>query len=183
MRATHDLAGGNVAAARPVRGAGQLDRAWASALLTWGRLNAPMLGLDAATLEVDGGNASFRVNQDGFPTAVVSARFIQRAQRDGSGLPTRLAGVPLVGGTTVIAEGDGRIHHAVHSPVPGVGAAGDEVLGRLIEEAEPLALDALDCLRVDPPAGTATSSSSRSRVPRPRRGPALRPPTEVGSGG
>ena len=183
VMATHDLGGASALPTRPVRGAGQLDSAWRAALLAWGRRNAPLLGLDASTLEVDGGNASFRVNQDGFPTAVVSARFIQRAQPGTANLPERLEGVPLVGGTTVIAEGAGRIRHAVHTPVPGVGAAGDALLGRLVDEAQPLALDALDCLRVDPPTSSTTSSPRRTRAPRPRRVPVSQPPTDVPGGG
>ncbi len=183
VMATHDLGGPGSLPARPARGTWQLDRSWATALLAWGRNNAALLGLDPAALVVDGGNASFRVNQDGFPTAVVSARFVQSAVPGTAGLPKRLQGVPLVGGTTVIADGSGRIRHAVHTPVPGVGAAGQALLGRLVDEAQPLALDALDCLRVDPPTSTAPSSASRPRVPRPRRVPAPQPPVEVGSGG
>jgi hypothetical protein len=182
VMATHDLAGASALPLRPVRGAGQLDRDWTAALLTWGRKNASLLGLDASTLEVDGGNASFRVNQDGFPTAVVSARFIQRAEPGTTGLPKRLEGVPMVGGTTIIAEGSGRIRHAVHTPVPGVGTAGDALLGRLLDEAQPLALDALDCLRVDRPTGPgAPTAVSRPRVPRPRR--AVQPKPQLGARG
>ena len=145
-----------------------------TALLAWGRRNAPLLGLDASTLEVDGGNASFRVNQDGFPTAVVSARFIQRDPDGTAGLPKQLEGRPPGRGDDVIAEGGGRIRHAVHTPVPGIGAAGEALLGRLVDEAQPLALDALDCLRVDPPASSTTSSpaaghGSPDRVVCPRR--------------
>jgi hypothetical protein len=124
-----------------------------------GRRNAPLLGLDASTLEVDGGNASFRVNQDSFPTAVVSARFIQRNPDGTAGLPKQLKGVPLVGGTRIIAEGSGRIRHAVHTPVPGIGSSGEALLGRLVDEAQPLALDALDCLRVHPRVDPTTSSA------------------------
>jgi hypothetical protein len=159
VMATHDLAGASAVPIRPVRGVAQLDRAWAEALLAWGRRNAPLLGLDASTLEVDGGNASFRVNQDSFPTAVVSARFIQRNPDGTAGLPKQLKGVPLVGGTTIIAEGSGRIRHAVHTPVPGIGSSGEALLGRLVDEAQPLALDALDCLRVHPRVDPTTSSA------------------------
>lgn len=183
VMATHDLGSASALPTRPIRGAGQLDRAWGTALLAWGRRNAAVLGLDASALEVDGGNASFRVNQDGFPTAVVSARFVQRAEPGTTGLPRRLHGVPLVGGTTIIAEGSGRIRHAVHSPVPGVGAAGEALLGRLAEEAEPLGLDALDCLRVEPPARPPASAASRPRVPRPRRVPAPAPPVDAAASG
>jgi hypothetical protein len=183
VMATRDLAGASRLPAPAMRGAGRLDRDWTTALLSWGRRNARLLGLDAATLAVDGGNASLRVNQDGFPTAVVSARFVQRAEPGTIGLPKRLHGVPLIGGTTIIAEGSGRIRHAVHSPVPGVGAAGEALLGRLVAEAQPLALDALDCLRVEPPANATTSSAAGlAPVPRPRRRAAARPAADVGTG-
>lgn len=183
VMATHDLAGASRIPAPPIRGAGKLDRDWTSALLTWGRRNAALLGLDAPTLAIDGGNASFRVNQAGFPTAVVSARFVQRAEGTATGLPKRLHGVPLVGGTTIIAEGSGRIRHMVHTPVPGVGAAGEALLARLVDEAQPLALDALDCLRVDPSLSSTPSAAALAPVPRPRRRSAARSAADVGTGG
>jgi len=177
--ASHDLAGAGRNAGTPVRGSAQLDRAWRIALREWGRRNAVRLGLGDADVEVDGGNASFRINQDGFPTAVVSARFVQHNPGAGAGLPDRLAGLPLLGGTTVIAEGDGRIRHAVHKPVPGVGLAGNAELVRLVEEADPATLERLDCLMVGT-QGALPGTSAGPVLPRPRRVPA-RAPARVAS--
>jgi hypothetical protein len=183
VMATHDLGSASALPTRPIRGAGQLDRAWRTALLAWGRRNAALLGLDASALEVDGGNASFRVNQDGFPTAVVSARFVQRNPEGASLLPEHLRGVPLVGGATVIAEGNGRVRHAVHTAVPGVGASGGEALERLRQEGQPLALDALDCLRFGQPARSGPAPTVSAAVPRPRRVPSPKPGKGVPSDG
>ena len=164
VMATHDLAGGSARPARPVRGAGQLDRAWATALLAWGRSNAPLLGLDAATLEVDGGNASFRVNQDGFPTAVVSARFIQRAQPGRSGLPTRLAGVPL-------RRGDDRHRRGERAHPPRRAQPGP---GRRSRRARPCWDDSSRRPSHSPWTPWTASGSIRP--------PALRPPRAAGRG-
>ena len=102
----------------------RLDKAWRQALLGWGRRNAPALGLDAADLQVDGGNASFRWTQDGQPTAVVTARFIAQAPDTDARLAARLGGVQLTGGATVIAGADGVIRHLCAKPVPRDTASG-----------------------------------------------------------
>jgi hypothetical protein len=137
IRATQELEGSGHGPGRTGRPTPQLERAWSTALLEWGRRNAARLGLDAHQLEIDGGNASFRVNENGFPTAVVSARFTQRQTDPVAGPPATLIGVPLIGGTTFIAEGDGDIRHVVHRPVPGRGADGSVQLSRFMEQAIP----------------------------------------------
>lgn len=128
LMATRDLGPyGPQAAVR--RGGGQLDRSWRGALLKWGRSQAASLGFDSGALHVDGGNAGFRLDQDGFPTAIVSARLIQR----NGDPPSAWAGAPLLGGVTVVAAADGRILHVVRKPVPGVGSDGEAALEGLIE--------------------------------------------------
>lgn len=158
--ASHDLAG---AAGRSSRSDPQLERSWRAALRVWGTTHSTSLGLDPAALEVDGGNAGFRLDQDGFPTAVVTARFIQRNREEEARLPSRLAGLPLIGGTTVIATAGGQVRHVVHTPVPGVGTAGKAALERLLAQAAPEARAALVCVAT--PAGDAAAVP----VPIPRR--------------
>ena len=99
-------------------GATQLDNAWKAALLRWGRDHHDRLGLDPETLRVDGGNASFRWTQDGRPTTIVTARFTARDTNTETRLAPRLGGIGLVGGATVIADGDGAIRHLHRKPVP-----------------------------------------------------------------
>ena len=89
IMATQELEGSGHGPGRTGRASPQLERAWSTALLEWGRRNAARLGLDADQLEIDGGNAGFRVNENGFPTAVVSARFTQRQTDPVAGLPSR----------------------------------------------------------------------------------------------
>lgn len=153
VMATQELEGSGHGPGRTGRASPQLARAWSTALLEWGRRNSALLGLDADRLEIDGGNAGFRVNENGFPTAVVSARFTQRQTDAVPGLPSTLVGVHLIGGTTVIAEGDGHIRHVVHRPVPGRGADGSVQLARYLEQAIPRASAALSCL--GPPTARA----------------------------
>jgi hypothetical protein len=158
--ASHDLAG---AAGHSSRSDPQLERSWRAALRAWGTSHPESLGLDPAALEVDGGNAGFRLDQDGFPTAIVTARFIQRNREAEAHLPDRLAGLPLIGGTTVIATAGGQVRHVVHAPVPGVGPAGEAALERLVAQAAPEARAALAC--VASPAGDAPAVP----LPVPRR--------------
>ncbi len=173
LMATHDLAGSEASLPGERRSRVRLGRSWRSALLDWGRAHADLLELEAEALEVDGGNASFRINQDGFPTAVVTARFTARNHAAEADLPEALAGLHLIGGTTVIAQASGRLRHVVHAPVPGIGAAGALRLEQLLAEAPAAAVAALDCL-VAPdgsgPQGAPGPSGRPARVPRPRTG-------------
>ncbi|MGB8020317.1 MAG: hypothetical protein WCF04_03740 [Candidatus Nanopelagicales bacterium] len=144
--ATHDLGDEHVTDPSRARAGGQLNRWWRAELLEWGQRNAEHLGLDKELLRVDGGNASFRWNQDGFPTGVVTVRFTQRNEQVEARMPDRLRGVPLVGGVTLISHADGIVHHAVCKPVPGVGLAGFDALERITSEADPAAQAAFGCL-------------------------------------
>ncbi len=136
MIATRDLAGWSVSRSGRARSAGQLERSWQNALRGWAGRNAERLGLDPEAVELDGGAAGFRMNQDGFPTAVVTARFTQRNRRAEADFGDRLGGVPLVGGVTLVAEADGRVRHVVSKPVPGVGVAGGNALERMLDFAD-----------------------------------------------
>ncbi len=167
LMATQDLGGGARSAAGGARSRAQLARSWRSALLGWGRAHADLLGLDAQELMVDGGNASFRIDQAGFPTAVVTARFSQRAVSGQADLPADLAGVPLVGGTTVIASGDGAVRHLVRTPVPGIGPEGRARLEQIRKESPVGAVAALACL-MPPGSGGPVHAAAAGSVPMPR---------------
>ena len=97
-------------------------------------------------LVVDGGNASFRIDQDGFPTAVVTARFIQRNTAAEADLPAHLVGVRLYGGVTIITDPDGRVRHLLGRPVPGSGDAGNELLKQMLNPEHGQTPVTLDCL-------------------------------------
>ncbi len=170
LLATDDLAGSGASPTRGGRSRVQLGRSWSSALLSWGRDHAELLGLSPDSVEVDGGNASFRINQDGFPTAIVTARFTQRNRDAEADLPDALAGLPLIGGTTVIASGSGLIGHVVRAPVPGIGQAGAARLERILAEAPTASLAALDCLApgASSLAGPGAPPTPPARLPRPR---------------
>ncbi len=166
--ASHDLSG---AEGRP-RSDPQLERSWRADLKAWAADNAESLGLDGRALAVDGGNAGFRLDQDGFPTAVVTARFVQRNRDAEERLPDRLAGLPLIGGATVIATAGGRIRHVIRTPVPGVGADGQQALDRLVDEAATDARAALHCVI------TRTGEAAAAQLPAQRdAGPAALPGT------
>lgn len=167
IMASNDLADSARPRGRASRSSIQLDRSWRDALLDWAQHNADVLDLDPELVEVDGGNASFRITEDDFPTAVVTARFTQRNRAGEDSAPASLNGVPLIGGTTVIAEGDGRLRHVVHTPVPGIGAEGQERLERLAAEVGRAPLT-LGCL----------TAPTEELVPRRRRrGGQMRMPT------
>lgn len=146
VAATLDLGDRPVQDATRARAGGQLSRWWRTELLEWGRRNAEQLGLDKDLIQVDGGNASFRWNQDGFPTAVVAVRLTQRNERIEARMPGPLRGIPLIGGVTLVSHADGYIHHVVRKPVPGVGLDGFDALERITGEADPAAQAAFGCL-------------------------------------
>jgi len=158
--ASHDLSG---AEGRP-RSDPQLERSWRADLKSWAAENAGRLGMDGRALGVDGGNAGFRLDQDGFPTAVVTARFVQRNREAEERLPPRLAGLPLIGGATVVATAGGRVRHVIRTPVPGLGADGQQALDRLVDEAAPEARAALQCV------SGRTGDAATGRLPAQRDG-------------
>ena len=124
---------------------------WRQELQTWARDNFDLLGLaeygmTKNGLVIDGGNASFRIDQDGFPTAVVTARFIQRNTAAEADLPAHLVGVRLYGGVTIITDPDGRVRHLLGRPVPGSGDAGNELLKQMLNPEHGQTPVTLDCL-------------------------------------
>ncbi|MGB7980968.1 MAG: hypothetical protein WCF36_09280 [Candidatus Nanopelagicales bacterium] len=178
LMATHDLTCSAQPRSNGSRSRAQLGRSWRTDLLAWGRSNAELLGLDAEQVEVDGGNASFRIDQEGFPTAIVTARFTQRNHRAEADLPDALAGLPLIGGATVIAAASGQLRHVVLAPVPGIRPAGALRLEQMLAEAPTAGVAALDCL-VPPKASGPQETSGPQEVPRPsgRQAPVPRPRT------
>lgn len=136
--------------------AGQTPRPdWRQQLRTWAQDNIDALrltdyGLTREGLVVDGGNASFRIDQDGFPTAIVTARFIQRNTDAEEALPPQLAGVRLYGGVTIVTHPDGRVRHLLGRPVPGSGDAGHALLTQLLDPKHPQGAATLSCLPRSP---------------------------------
>jgi hypothetical protein len=111
----------------PTRGAGQptvgptmSTEARARALGGWARQNVQALGLSAELpVQVDGFHAVFRVGAGGAPRADIIARFVQSLpRRDQRSVGGRLGGVPLRGGSTVVADATGRVRFVVTRPVP-----------------------------------------------------------------
>ncbi len=124
---------------------------WHRAVRTWAQENFAELeladyGLTPAGLVVDGGNASFRLDQDGLPTAIITTRLIERNEAAEATLPPRLAGVRLYGGVTIIAHPDGRVRRLLGRPVPGVGQAGQALLRELLDATAPHPPAQLGCL-------------------------------------
>lgn len=74
---------------------------------------------------VVGFHAAFRQTVRGALHVDVIARFLQKAQDLAGVHADRLGGVPLRGGTTVVADLAGRVRRVVSKPVPVSGGSGD----------------------------------------------------------
>jgi hypothetical protein len=174
IAATADLGDALRTGARPARRrqpatAGQ----WHRDVLGWARTCFDELGLGAFGLTpegmaVDGGNASFRVDQDGFPTAVVTVRLTARNLPGEAVLPADLARLRLFGGVTLIAHPDGRVRHLLGRPVPGLGSQGQVLLDELRARATPIGATSLSCLPA-PSGSSGTSDGGSGPIPRARR--------------
>lgn len=174
LAATVDLGDALRTGSRPARGrqpatAGQ----WHRAVLGWARTCFDELGLGAFGLTpegmvVDGGNASFRVDQDGFPTAVVTVRLTERNLTGEAALPADLARLRLFGGVTLVAHPDGRLRHLLGRPVPGLGSQGQVLLDELRARATPIGATSLSCLPA-PSGSSGTSAAGPGPIPRARR--------------
>jgi hypothetical protein len=151
LAATHDL-GRTLGAGPPApRRSGTSTTEWHRAVLAWARANHGPLGLarfglTPEDMAVQGGNASFRFDQDGLPTAVVAARLIQRNPAAEAHLPHTLARLRLFGGVTLVTHPDGRVRHIVGCPVPGAEGAGQVRFDELVAQAPQLGAMSLDCL-------------------------------------
>ncbi|MGH9456219.1 MAG: hypothetical protein ACRD2J_01090 [Thermoanaerobaculia bacterium] len=92
-----------------------VGKAAASQLHAWADANADALLLDPARpIAVHGFHPVFRVAPDGALRIELVAQFVQH---DGSG-DERFGGIPVRGGTTVIAAADGAIRYVIAKPLP-----------------------------------------------------------------
>lgn len=168
LAATLDLGGAVRRGPRTRRGAGHPAGGWQRSVRAWAQENFAELGLAGYGLSqsgmvVDGGNASFRLDQDGFPTAIITTRLIERNEAAEASLPPQLAGVRLYGGVTIIAHPDGRVRRLLGRPVPGVGAAGQALLQQLLDSAGAQPPARLGCLA--DPAPTVPVNSAATPAP------------------
>ncbi len=112
-----------------VRQKGQ--RAVARALHAYAKRNAAKLQLDPNTpIAVEGFHPSYRVAPDGCLLIDLIAQFVQTDRsytRD-------LGGVPLRGGTTIIASHDGEVRFVIAKPLPKQGSASSPGAERLAKQ-------------------------------------------------
>lgn len=99
----------------------------ARALGRYAREHAAALGLDrrGGPIEVDGFHSAFRTGAGGQLRVDVVVRFVQAAPAElQDELGAALGGIPLRGGSTVVADATGRIRHVISKPVPSVKGDG-----------------------------------------------------------
>jgi hypothetical protein len=90
-------------------------------LWEWAKQNREVLLLDPSLkIEVHGFHTAFRVSQNGELLTEVVAQF---AQQDRSSIEQR-GGIPLRGGTTVVAAADGRVRYLIAKPLPSANLSG-----------------------------------------------------------
>jgi hypothetical protein len=88
---------------------------WASELHHWADEHRAALQLDpAATLAITGFHAGTRLDADGYARTEFSMQVVQRRE-DAAG---ELGGIVPLGGTTVVADSDGRVRNVVARPLP-----------------------------------------------------------------
>lgn len=81
----------------------------------WAKLNAPCLALDSKrTISVAGAHPVYRVAPDGSLLIELIAQFVQHDENQDAGL----GGLPLRGGTTVVASLDGTVRYVIAKPLP-----------------------------------------------------------------
>lgn len=94
-----------------------VERQWdPRALNEWAVRNADELDLDRnRPIQVQGFHALYRVTREGQLRIEMVVQFLQTARdKEFSGL----AGVPLRGGTTVVASSDGQVRYVISKPLP-----------------------------------------------------------------
>ena len=91
------------------------QRTWAKALHAWATEHQEALQLDpSAPIQVAGFHTSLRLDADGYAQTHISLQLVQRdadSERD-------LGGITPLGGTTVIADGSGRVRYVIAKPLP-----------------------------------------------------------------
>jgi hypothetical protein len=104
-------------ASKRYEAAGEFDprREGAKALHAWSRRNHVALDLDPdVTIAVEGFHSTFRVAPDGQLQVEIVAQFCQADESR----KAEFGGLPLRGGTTVIAAADGTVRYVISKPLP-----------------------------------------------------------------
>jgi hypothetical protein len=102
-----------------------------TALHRWARDHRTELGLDESPIQVSGFHANLRHDADGYPRAQLVAQFMQRGASDDD-----LGGIQPVGGTTVVANGDGTVRYVVTKSKPRDGEPSMQALRRHVADVE-----------------------------------------------
>ena len=111
---------------------GRADRQIAVALHRWADRHRTALGLDEAVpIRLLGFHANLRHDADGYPRAQLVAQFMQRGASDED-----LGGIKPVGGTTVVANGDGTVRYVIAKPKPRDGEVAMQALKRHVADVE-----------------------------------------------
>jgi len=101
---------------------GEIGAQMASALGDWAKANETALGLQPGVpVQTGGFHTAFRVAPNGRLLIELVAQFVQTdksRQEDLGGLPVR-------GGTTIVASADGRIRYVIKKPLPAPGSTPD----------------------------------------------------------
>ncbi|HYU41889.1 MAG TPA: hypothetical protein VEQ84_07040 [Vicinamibacteria bacterium] len=103
-------------------GTGEVDAEMASALGDWAKENSADLGLQAGVpIQTRGFHPAFRVAPNGKLLIELVAQFVQtdKSRKED------LGGLPVRGGTTIVAAADGRIRYVIKKPLPAPGASPD----------------------------------------------------------
>jgi hypothetical protein len=107
--------------------ASRIDKTVAVQLLAYAKQNAEKLGLDPSphrTITVQGFHPSFRVGPNGQLLIELVAQF---TQADDS-FTGEFGGLPLRGGTTVVAAADKRVRYVIAKPLPSPSLSPDRML-------------------------------------------------------
>jgi hypothetical protein len=104
---------------------------WAKELREFAMKNRAALDLDPRLpVALDGFHSVFRFSTEGQLIVELVAQFVQTAK----GSQSRFGGVPLRGGSTVIASADGNIRYVISKPLPGKHLAERKEMRDLAEE-------------------------------------------------
>lgn len=111
----------------PDRSFAEVRRVIYGKLRSYARKHSRALDLDVdAAIDVEGFHALFRVGTDGQARVEVVVRFVQTAASElRDRLRPRLGGIPLRGGTTIVADATGRIKFVISKPLPTAAGADD----------------------------------------------------------
>jgi hypothetical protein len=112
------------------------------ALNAYAQANATALHLDPALkIQVAGFHSAYRVGRDGQLLIELVAQFTQQDES----YTAQLGGLPLRGGTTIVAAADGRIRYVISKPLPSAAKGnGAEARARERLDRQRAYLDHLD---------------------------------------